>query len=205
LAAVFFWVVFRPAAYAISPQDIIDNVQETYEDVEDAVVTFVQSVRFKVSKSEQQSKGVLYFQKKNKYRIETETRTVVTDGTTSWSYNPQNNQVIVDNFKEESHSLSPDKLLMTFPEDHYATLIGKETVEKQECYVLKLTPKDENSFTTSMKIWVTSDWLIQQVEITDINAATTTYTVKSITLNSGLNVDKFRFTPPEKADVIDLR
>ncbi len=193
------------SAFAITPQEIIENVQERYESVKDAVITFTQSVRFKVSKAEQTAQGLLYFKKKNKYRIETETRTVVTDGATSWAYNPQNNQVIIDNFKEETHSLAPDKLLLSFPKDQYATLIGKETVDKEECQVLKLTPKEENSFTTGMKIWITSDWLIKKVEVTDINNAVTTYVIKDIKLNTGLDEGKFKFTAPEKADVIDLR
>ncbi|MAT39244.1 MAG: outer membrane lipoprotein carrier protein LolA [Ectothiorhodospiraceae bacterium] len=192
-------------ARAISPQDIIDNVQEKYESVTDATVLFVQSVSFKVSRAEQTSSGKLYFKKKNQYRIETDTRTVVTDGKTSWSYNPQNKQVIIDDFKEESHSMAPDKLLLTFPEDHYVSLVGEETLDGEDCYVLKLTPKDENSFTTGMKIWVNDDWVIKRVEVTDINGATTTYTIKKITFNTGIQASTFHFEAPPGTDEIDLR
>lgn len=192
-------------AFAISPQEIIENVQERYEDIDDAVIKFSQSVRFKVSKAEQTMLGTMYFKKNNKYRIETETRTVVTDGKTSWSYNPQNNQVIIDTYKEESHSLAPDKLLLSFPEDHFATMLGEVKLGKEDCQVLKLTPKDENSFTTGMKIWINEDWLIKKIEVTDINAAVTTYTISKITLNTGLDAAKFSFSIPKDADVIDLR
>jgi outer membrane lipoprotein carrier protein len=192
-------------AVAISPDEIIENVQERYEDIDDAVIKFSQSVRFKVSKAEQTMLGTMYFKKNNKYRIETETRTVVTDGKTSWSYNPQNNQVIIDTYKEESHSLAPDKLLLSFPEDHYATLVGEATLGKEKCQMLKLTPKDENSFTTGMKIWINDDWLIKKIEVTDINAAVTSYAISKITLNTGLDAKKFSFSIPKNADVIDLR
>ena len=57
---------------AITAKEIIEKVQDRYDDMSDAVVTFTQKVRFKVSRMEQQTTGTLYFKKKNKYRIETE-------------------------------------------------------------------------------------------------------------------------------------
>lgn len=193
------------AAWAISPEDIIEHVQDKYQDVTDATITYTQSVKFRVSQAEQTSDGTLYFKKKNQYRIETGDRTVVTDGVTSWSYNPKANQVIIDKYKEDAHSMAPDKLLLSFPENQFASVLPNQTVGGEDCYVLKLTPKDENSFTTGMKIWITSDWLIKQVQVTDINQAVTTYTIKSIKLNTGLKEGTFKFKAPEKADVIDLR
>jgi len=109
-------------ALAIDAREIIENVQERYEDISDATITFSQSVRFKVSKAEQSVDGTLYFKKPGKYRIETEERTVVTDGKTSWSWNPRNRQLIVDNYREETHALSPEQLLLNYPKDYYSTL-----------------------------------------------------------------------------------
>ncbi len=167
-------------ALAIDAREIIENVQERYEDISDATITFSQSVRFKVSKAEQSVEGTLYFKKPGKYRIETEERTVVTDGKTSWSWNPRNRQLIVDNYREETHALSPEQLLLNYPKDYYSTLIGEEALGGSSAYVLKLTPKEDNAFATAMKIWVSKDWLIRQVEITDVNGAVTTYRIKKI-------------------------
>lgn len=200
-------VIFIPlfVAWAIDAREIIENVQERYEDMTDATITFSQSVRFKVSKAEQTVKGTLQFKKPNKYRIETDERTVVTDGTTSWSWNPRNRQVVIDNYKEETHSLSPERLLLSYPKDHFSTYIGEEKVAGQSTYVLKLTPKEEGSFATAMKIWVAKDWLIRKVEITDVNGAVTTYMIEKISIDQKLADSRFSFTLPEKAEVIDLR
>ncbi|MCB2204866.1 outer membrane lipoprotein chaperone LolA [bacterium] len=192
-------------AWAIDAREIIENVQERYDDIGDAVITFTQSVRFKVSKAEQSVEGTLYFKKPGKYRIETEERTVVTDGKTSWSWNPRNRQLIVDNYREATHSLSPEQLLLNYPKDYYSTLIGEEQLGGRTVYVLKLTPKEDNAFATAMKIWVSSDWLIRQVEITDVNSAVTTYRITGIKVDTKIDDAKFAYTVPDKAEVIDLR
>ena len=162
-------------------------------------------MRFKVSRAEQTVKGTLQFKKPNRYRIETDERTVVTDGKTSWSWNPRNRQVVIDNYKEETHSLSPEQLLLSYPKDYFSTFIGEETVAGQRTYVLKLTPKEDNTFATAMKIWVGKDWLIRKVEITDVNGAVTTYVIEKISIDQKLADSRFSFQVPDKAEVIDLR
>ncbi|MBE0644539.1 MAG: outer membrane lipoprotein carrier protein LolA [Bacteroidetes bacterium] len=191
--------------WAIDARKIIENVQERYDDMTDATLTFSQSVRFKVSKAEQSVKGTLLFKKPNKYFIETEDRTVVTDGKTSWSWSPRNHQVVIDNYKEETHALSPEQLLLSYPKDYFSTLVGEEKLAGQSVYVLKLTPKEDNAFATAMKIWVSKDWLIRKVEITDINGAVTTYIIEKISVDQDLPDAKFTYQVPEKAEVIDLR
>jgi chaperone LolA len=192
-------------ALALDAREIIENVQERYDDMTDASITFTQSVRFKVSKAEQTVKGTLLFKKPNKYYIETEERTVVTDGKTSWAWSPRNRQVVIDSYKEETHSFSPEQLLLSYPKNYYSTLVGEEKIGGQSAYVLKLTPKEDNAFATAMKIWVSKDWLIRKVEITDINGAVTTYVIEKISIDQKLVDAKFVYQVPDKAEVIDLR
>ena len=96
--AVVLCAVPNKTSPDITAREIIENVQARYDDMSDAVVTFTQSYRFKVSKVEQEVEGTMFFKKKNKYRIETEQRIIVTDGTTSWSYNQESKQVIIDEY-----------------------------------------------------------------------------------------------------------
>jgi len=192
-------------AFSIDAREIIENVQEQYDDLKDVTITFRQTVRFKVSRAEQATSGTLYFKKPNKYRIETEDRTIVTDGKTSWSYNQKNRQVLIDTYKPEAHALSPERLLLQYPKDFYSTLVGEEQLGKLRCHVLKLTPKEDNSFATALKIWVSKDWYIRKVEVTDINGAVTTYLIESLVADQKLADGRFEFEAPEKAEVIDLR
>lgn len=198
--------VLAPSVHAgITAKEIIEKVQSRYDDLSDAVIVFTQTVRFKLSKVEQQTKGTLYFKKNNKYRIESESRTVVTDGKTSWSFNGQTNQVVIDDYKQEAHSLSPEQLLVKYPQNYYSTLVGEEKVGADNCHVLRLTPKEDNTFTSALKIWVSSKWLIRKVEVIDINGAQTTYVIDRIDIDKGIADSRFEFKVPAAADVIDLR
>ncbi len=189
----------------ITASEIIENVQDRYEDIDDAVITFTQTVRFKVSRVEQSYSGKMYFKKKNKFRIETDERVLVTDGVTSWSYTPRNKQVVIDNYEEEKNSLSPQRLLFSLPKDYYAAYIGERKLGPVETYVLKFTPKQSSSFAKSIKVWINHDWLIRQVEVVDINGTTTTYFIKRITLDQGIKDSRFSFAIPRGVEVIDLR
>lgn len=206
VVVILFAALLAPSVYAgITAKEIIEKVQSRYDDLSDAVIVFTQTVRFKLSKVEQQTKGTLYFKKNNKYRIESENRTVVTDGRTSWSYNGQTNQVVIDDYKQEAHSLSPEQLLVKYPQNYYSTLVGEEKVGTDNCHVLRLTPKEDNTFTSALKIWVSSKWLIRKVEVTDINGALTTYVIDRIEIDKGIADSRFEFKVPAAADVIDLR
>ena len=187
----------------ITAQDIIQNVQNTYKDIDDAKASFSQTVKYNGSKS-QTSSGTLYIKKENKYRIETSSQILVTDGTTSWSYSPGKKQVVIDNYKETGNSFSPNKYLFQYPENFYSDLSGTETMGGKDVYVLKLKPR-EGGMVKSATLWVgKDDWLIKKIFI-QTDESTTTFNVKNIQINPGLSNSKFTFTAPEGVEVIDMR
>ena len=203
---VSFTVSLFSLGYDITAKEIIEKVQERYKKSTTVVAKYSQTVKFKLSKIEQVINGTLYLKKEKKYRIETDQQTIITDGVTSWAYSTKTKQVVIDNFKEDKNSISPEKFLTEYPEDYYSNLIGKSKVNNQETYELKLTPKSSSSFIKSMKIWVDSDeWFIRKIEWTDMNDNSTIYTVKKIDVNTELGNDKFQFKPGKDIQVIDLR
>jgi outer membrane lipoprotein carrier protein len=191
------------AQETITAQEIIQNVQNTYKDIADAKASFTQSIKYSSGKS-QSSTGTLYIKKENKYRIETGSQIIITDGSTSWSYSPKKKQVVIDNYKETGNTFSPNKYLFQYPENFYSDLDGTENLSGKDVYVLKLRPR-ENGYVKSAKLWVDKDdWLIKKISIVT-DESTTTYTVKNIQVNIGVSDSKFTFTPPEGVEVIDMR
>ncbi len=187
-------------------KELVERLKNRYAGINDVVIKFEQTVRYGVSKFEQSFSGTLYFKKKNKYRIETEQQTIVTDGTTSWLYSKVNKQVIIDNFKEDRGSVSPDKFLLSISDEYIPVILKVEQGNRGKVYVLKLTPKSEDTTIESAKIWVSdSDLQIIRVEIIDVNGTVTTYSVKSIKINSGIDDGIFKFSIPSDVKVVDLR
>ncbi len=189
-----------------SGQDVLDLVRKKYDSMTDAEVRFTQKVKFSLSTAEAASTGTLQIKKPNKYRLEMGDQTVVTDGTTVWSYSKPLNQVLVDKYKEDERSLTPEHLLLGTSGGYTPVLVGTDRIGKTETKILKLTPKDEQSMVSAIRLWVDDhDWTVKQVEVLDVNGKQTTYTVLQLKFNPGLADSRFVFQAPEGAEVVDLR
>jgi outer membrane lipoprotein carrier protein len=186
--------------------DIVEKMEKKYGSIHDASLTFTRHVVFGVTRSEQDFSGSLRMKKGNKYRIELEDQTIVTDGVSAWTYSRINNQVFIDAYREDSLSFSPDRILVNVPENYSATLLGEEKVGTRETSILKLVPKNERSNLKWMKLWVDrDDWLMRRIQLLDVADNQTTYEVGDITLNAGISDTTFQFHPPPGVEVIDVR
>lgn len=187
-------------------RDVLEKVRNTYETITDVELKFTQRVRMSVGRLDQSVTGALLMKKVNKYRIEFEQQIIVTDGETVWSYSVSQQQVLVDRFKMDERSLTPDRILRGEAGNLTAVLLGKDKIGKHETVVLKLTPTEESSLVKTLKLWVSeSDWLVRKAELLDLNGKETSYTVTEIRLNTGLPDTRFTFTPPAGVEIIDLR
>jgi outer membrane lipoprotein carrier protein len=190
----------------LSVKEITDRLQKRYDSIQDATARFTQHVKFGFSKIEQNFSGTLRMKKPNKYRIETEYQTLVTDGATVWSFSPVNKQVLIDRYKETPDSFTPEQFLLNLPSRYFATLLPSDKSSEPALILLKLVPKDDQSFVKSMKVWVEEGtWVVRRVEMIDVNDTEKTYTVQDMKINTNLKENTFAFTPPPGTEVVDLR
>lgn len=187
-------------------KEITEKIQSRSSMIDDAVATFQQHVKFGYSSIEQSFSGTLSLKKPNRYRIESEQQVVVTDGTTVWAYSPANNQVLIDRYKENENSLSPDKFLLNLPATYYVTLVGSEKSAGSTIHILKLVPKDDRSFVRSVKVWVDgTTWNARRIMLVDVNDTETTYLISELKLNTNIPLKTFTFSAPAGTEVVDLR
>jgi outer membrane lipoprotein carrier protein len=192
-------------AYAETAEDVLERVRRKYDSIKDAQIAFSQKVKFSTARLEQNAEGTLYLKKGNRYRLELSDQIIVTNGQTVWSYSVPNNQVLIDNFKMDERSLSPEKVLTGAPTEYYSTLLGKENIAKQECVILKLVPRNDDAFVRTLRLWVDGGSLIRKAELLDINGKSTEYIVHDVKVNTGVQDSRFIYEIPEDADVVDLR
>jgi outer membrane lipoprotein carrier protein len=191
---------------AETAEEVLENMREKYESIEDAEIRFTQRVRFSMANIEQKISGLLTMKRENRYRVELDDRTIVTDGRTVWSYSRPNNQVLIDDFAMDDRSFSPENILVRAPSEFVPTLLGEERFRDIEFTVIKLVPRDDQAFMQSMKVWVDPDsWLMGKVELVDANGKETTYIVEEIRINTDVDDNLFRFRIPDGVDVVDLR
>jgi chaperone LolA len=187
-------------------QQITEQLHHRYEMIDDAVAQFEQHVKFGFSNIEQNFSGILKMKKPNCYRIESEHQTIVTDGATVWAYSTANNQVLIDKYKENANSISPEQFMLNLPANYYASLLGSEKSSAGNIILLKLVPKDDRSFIKSVKISLEEkSWLVRKILIIDVNETETSYIVKDIKLNTNIKEKTFTFDTPAGAEVVDLR
>ena len=200
---IFLFVPLFSICIAQDAQEIIKNVQSKYNSITDATANYTQTVKYSSGKSSSSS-GIIYIQKEDKYRIETKNDVIVTDGVTSWAYSKKKNQVIIDNYKDNGNTFSPNKFLFSYPVNFYSDLEGDENVGGNDCYLLKLTPRKKGSIKEAKICVDKSSNLIRKIVITT-SESTSTYVLKKITLDSGVSNSKFSFSPPEGVEIVDLR
>lgn len=197
-----------PATNANSKRakEIIRKVQKKYQELQSLKADFEQEFIWQLAGETQTIKGLLYLRAGNHYRIETDTQTIVTNGTTVWIYSEPDNQVIIDSIDKSEENSLPKDLLFHYSEEYEPELAGEQKFNGEKTYVLNLLPKDEDAFIMSMKIWVdASSWLTVKVEQVDINDNINTYIIGNIKENLQLEDSLFNFEIPPDSEVVDLR
>jgi outer membrane lipoprotein carrier protein len=209
IAAVIAFAFGSAWAQDATPSEVLERVQKKYSSVDDAQAKFTQKVSFKYAKIEQSFSGTVKMKKGNKYRIESQQQTLVTDGKTVWLYTPASKQVLIDSYRSDPRTFSPDRFLLGLPKNFQATLLNENAASVGADYVLKLAPKSNTESTKlfkSLKVWVAEkDWSVRKIEYVDMNDTRTVYTLSALQFDDGVPEDAFRFTPPPQTNVVDLR
>lgn len=185
---------------------VTEKIGQRYEMIDNAVAQFTQHVKFGFSSIEQTFSGTLTMKKPNKFRVESEHQTLVTDGSSVWAYSPTHKQVVIDRYRENQNSISPDQFLLNLPSSYYATILGTEPGGQNKQMTIKLVPKDDRSFVKSVKLLVEQGtWVVRKIVVLDVNETETTYGIEHLALNTALKDTLFSFTPPPGTEVVDLR
>jgi len=194
-------------AYGQDVEDIIEDVQETYEDISDMSADFKRIESFKITGTVNETKGKIFIKGGIMYRFESEDQTIVTNGKTVWTYNAISKQLIVDNVRKDSGALLPRDMLFKYPKEYYSTMLGEEEINGISMYIIKLDPRDNvHGYVKSMKIWVDDDnYYIHRIETTDLNNNVSKFEISNIKVDKSLKDDFFSFNPTQEMEVVDMR
>jgi len=185
---------------------IIKQVQQKYQQVQSLRADFEQIFIWQLAGETQQVKGTIYLKEGNKYRIETNSQLIVTDGETVWTYSRPDSQVIIDQLNHAQGNPLPKDLLFQYAEEFEPAKFQEEELNGTKTFRINLVPKDEEGFITSMIIWVDKETLLTiKVEQTDINDNINTYFISNIKENTELEPSLFHFDVPEHSEIVDLR
>ncbi len=190
---------------ADDPAKVISAFQTKYSAINDVAVTFtMQTGEGKFTSLP--LTGTLTMTKGNKFRVELDGQTVVSDGVTLWTYTEQNKQLLVDVYDNDPSVLTPDKVLSVLPSEYTIEVIGVANVKELATSVLKMTAKDKNATIKEMTVWVDdTESLMRKVQVTDGGGNILTYTIDAIKINTTPSENTFKFSKPSGAQTVDLR
>lgn len=186
------------AAVPVAGQSALDRVRERYE----RSAGF--EARFEQADGEGGLRGTLWLQGE-KYRLETGTRTVVTDGMTVWVHDRNANRVVVSDLVEDETTFSIPGFLYRFDERWRVSGTASAVEEGQRVQVVRLLPVDPEDWFTGVTVAVReSDWTVLRIAVTDAAESTMTFRLRNV-VERALDDSRFRLEIPGGVEVVDLR
>lgn len=204
---IVFLPLFITFLYADDVDEIIENVQDAYEDMDYLSAVFKQVNTFKLTNSVSEITGKIYVAGGEKYRFESDEQTIATDGKTIWAFNRRTNQLLIDHAEKNASALLPRDLLFKYPQKYYATLLREDKFAGKPVFVIKMDPKEDvHGYIKSMKLWIDkNEWHILKIETSDMNDNTTIFEITEMDTKSKLSGHLFSIEPAENVEVVDRR
>lgn len=187
-------------------ETIVAKIRQTYEKLESLRGEFEQQYTWSLAGETQTLNGTLYLKKGDRYRVETPNQMIITDGKTGWPYPLDKKQVLVDRLEKSKENPLPRDLILKYTHDFKAKLLRSEKVGAADCYVLALTPREEEAYVQSVTAWIDkTTYLAPRIEQIDINDNKTIYLLKNVQRNTPIADELFTFKIPADAEVVDMR
>jgi len=144
----------------------------------------------------------------NKYRVQTPDQTVVTDGETTWIYTPADSQVVINDAETGDGRVTPETFLTASTDRYEVTSTASTTRLGTAHQILDVTATEASARFESVRLWVrTSDRIVTRMRATDRDGSTIDLRLRDLIVDPDTlrGETPFRFSPPETAEVIDLR
>lgn len=175
---------------------LLKELQEKYKTIDDFTSTFRQS-----TKTGHIATGKFYYKAKDKFRIELNARTIVSDGETVWNYTSKNNKVIITSSDDETNSFSIEDYVFNFPEK---CKVG-EILNDEGNKILLLKPNSTELDFKEVELMINDSSLINEIELTDLMDNVYRVELKNTKINQSLGDKLFTFEIPQGTQIIDLR
>lgn len=215
MAALIFLVFFSFSAgnaQEIAPiDDTVQKLQLVYEKTGDFRAAFTQETFNKSLKRTMTEEGSVFFKKPRNMRWDyskPEVKKLIINPQKAWLYLPREKAAYVqkaDNIFQSATLLRFLSGLGKLTDDFQINYAAPEALDKHGNYLLKLTPKEKNSYLQALGITLDKDtYFIIQVSFEDLMGNITTLKFSNIVMNNGLSDKLFKFQPPAGTNIFDM-
>lgn len=185
--------------------ELLERLEQTYDETEALSARFTQTTTSSFSGEAITHSGTLLLQG-DRYRVETNQQTLVTNGETTWVYTPSEDQVIVNDYVEDETAFAPSEFFYDYDDRFAVTSVETTTQDGEPHHVLRLEPKEESAFYREITLWMRDrDNLVTQLKVVDADDTEMIFELEDIEFNPSVSADTFTFSPPDGTEVVDLR
>lgn len=182
-----------------------ERLQQRYESLVSMRADFVHTMRSEFLDTNERYSGTLVFENE-KYRVETGSQTIVTDGVVTWVHNIGERQVLINDYDADESTFSLTEILRAFDREYDAIAVEAAVLAGEPHQVLELSPRDVFTDYQSVHLWIrASDGLVTRMRLVDLNDAVLEFDLDSIAFNPPVDPTVFTFDAPEGVEIVDLR
>ena len=192
--------------FSISGDKILSGIKDKIKSIKTFEADFTQVQIWELAEEESKVSGKLYMKDIDIFRVELGNDYIFSDGKTVWRFSFENEQVLVEDMKNDDSTILPGQLIFEFTDIYDLKDFFEKKEGKKKFYILNLVPPEgKERFINKLKVKVTEEFIPIKIESYDLDDNKTTYHLSNLKINEKISEDKFLFTKPEKAEIIDLR
>ena len=204
LITLTFGIFFAGCTEQMSADEIAKTMEEKYDSINDMSCKMVMTMNVQ-GNSETVSYDYKY-KKPNKYYMDCDNSTIVSDGKTMYVYDKKQNTYMKMDAPPQQRG-DYGALIKNMFDLYDIEYVGDEKVSGIDCYVLKLTPKNKTGSMAvnmgALKMWVDKEfWQPLKIEMKG-DGFSSIIEYQNVKYNAGLSDDVFKFTPPKDAKLIE--
>lgn len=192
--------------FSISGDKILSGIKEKIGSIKTFEADFTQVQIWELAEEESKVSGKLYMKDIDIFRVELDKDYIFSDGKTVWRFSSENDQVLIENIKDNDNTILPGQLIFEFTDIYELKDFFEKEEGKKKFYVLNLvSPEGNERFINKLRVKVSEEFIPTEIECFDLDDNKTTYFLSNMMLNKDISPDKFKFIKPDKAEIIDLR
>jgi outer membrane lipoprotein-sorting protein len=155
---------------------------------------------------DEKTEGTLYV-KGDKYRLLIAGQVVICDGTTSWTYIKDAEEVQINSVENSEESITPNKLLTSYNKDYKSKFVKEGFQYGTTVNIIDLTPIQDKSYSSVRVIIDKAKDQLLDITIFDKNGSTYSYIINKFEPDIAVSDSQFTFNKTEfpGADIVDMR
>lgn len=179
----------------------LSSIQEKFNSLQSFKSDFSQTAYSNSGDKIFSMEGKFYYKKNDKFKIELNSKVIISDGSNIYNYDEPMNRLIITNNSNEPSSISLTKFINEYPKlcaiNELSTEMGLNRIQ--------LIPQSDDLGFKSGKIYYDDKFIVRKIFISDFTDQSYLFELTNIDTNISINDDIFTINPPEGTEIIDLR